>query len=51
MQKGRAFKRLSNTQEKARFDIRVKGPRNLELNQGLQTMFHGSERIVGESDW
>ena len=35
MQKGRAFKCLSNAQEKARFNIRVKGPRNLELNQGL----------------
>ena len=29
MQKGRAFKRLSNTQQKARFEIRIKGPRNL----------------------
>ena len=35
MQKGRALKRLSNTQEKARFGIRVKGPRNLKLNEGL----------------
>ena len=35
MQKGRAFKRLSNTQEKARFRIRVKGPRDLELNERL----------------
>ena len=35
MQKGGALKRLSNTQEKARSGIRVKGPRNLELNEGL----------------
>ena len=35
MRKGRAFERLSNTEEKARVGIRVKGPRNLELNQGL----------------
>ena len=34
MQKVRSFKCLSNTQVKARFGIRVKGPRNLELSQG-----------------
>ena len=51
MQRGRAFKRLSNTQEKARFGIQVKSPRNLELSQGLYTMFNGSERFVEESGW
>ena len=51
MQKGRAFKPRLNTKEKARFGIRVKRPRNLGLNQGCWTMFHGSERFVGKSDW
>ena len=51
MQKGRAFKRFSNTQNNSRFGLRVEAPLNLELNQGRWTMFHGSERFVGESDW
>ena len=36
MQKGKAFKLIPNTHKKI-----VKGPRNLELNQGLWTVFHG----------
>ena len=42
MQKGKAFKLIPNThKKKSRFGIRVKGPRNLELNQGRWTVFHG----------
>ena len=41
MQKCKAFKLIPNTHKKnQKFGIRVKGPRNLELNQGHWTVFH-----------